>query len=778
MSTRRIPLRRSLSYQQTKNTVIVAFIIGVILSSVQIYIDYFAEQSEIRKSVNNALATANSAAFHAAFNIDETGALQITRGLVSNLPIIEATITDDFGRVLGKAENADHATTPTLYAWVFGPLESITRELINTAVHDSPVGELSIVVDPSLTAESFVQRAIVVFMSGFVRNVILAISIFVVFYLTFTRSILRASQPIISGKDDRAITMPEDHRDDEIGALIGAFNDHIATIEEQKQQIVASNENLESLVSTRTQQLDERNKELEVERSLAIEASMAKTEFLAMMSHEIRTPMSGILGMAELLAVRNQDSRQQEYVDAIVESSKSLLTLMNSVLDYSKFEQGQMPFERTAFEPARLVYSIIFLLSASAETKHISLESDIDPMLPKLLLGDPEKLRQVLLNLITNAIKFTFDGQVKVSAKVKERSTRKLKIEFSVSDTGIGIESDAMDTIFEPYTQANSSISRRFGGSGMGLAICKQIVEQQGGYIACESPAPGTGTQREQGSRFYFELEFDIAEEDTVDTIIELPEPPASSMTVLVVDDLSINRRLAQGQLENAGHRAVLASSGYEAIDQLNRETINVVLMDLHMPGLDGIQTTHRMHQAGFQDLPVIGITANVSEQKIEECLAAGMDQVIIKPVDQNRLTKALHKALKNTRPEETNSTAVGGNSVIDFSLVEQHRQSLGDVKFVELYLEARDATQSRVKTLTSLSISNTGAIVEQAHAISGLCANFGFRNLASVAEKIEESAEANEVSKIQPLFDQIQAQSSVCISQLVERYPMLIKHD
>ncbi len=774
MSTSAIPLRRSLSYQQTKYTVIVAFIIGVTLSSIQIYIDYFAEQSQTRESVNNALATAHSAAFHAAFNIDESGALQITRGLVSNHPIIKATIVDDFGDVLGTAENNSHPNTTVLYSWIFGPLETITSELKNPSIHDQSVGQLSIVVDPSLTAESFMQRSIVVFMAGFIRNIILAVCIFAVFYLTFTRSILRASQPILKGKDKIQITLPERHAGDEIGALFGAFNEHIAIIEEQKHQIVAANENLESLVSERTEQLDQRNKELEIERSLAIEANMAKTEFLAMMSHEIRTPMSGILGMAELLAIRSSDSKQKEYADAIIESSKSLLALMNSVLDYSKYEHGQMPFERVVFDPTHLIYSIIFLLSASAESKHILLNSEVSENVPSALYGDPEKLRQVLLNLITNAIKFTYDGHVTVSVKpvpgeISEPGV--VRLQFTVSDSGMGIDAEALEHIFEPYTQADGTISRRFGGSGMGLAICKQIIEQQNGQISCESPLGKNDHGEARGSRFVFELPFEVSEEPISTEAKAIGEETIPSINVLVVDDLSINRKLAQGQLENEGHRVFLAAGGKEALQLIEQEPINAVLMDLHMPGLDGILTTHKIRQGDHSDLPIIGITANISEQKIEECLAAGMNQVIIKPVDQTKLARTLRQVVQK---ETGNSKLSKHMEQIDRALVSQHLDALGDTKFRDLYLEAIESTDLRINELQSNETLDMEWLRERAHALAGLCANFGFMKLGSIAECIESAAEAGQSTEAMNHIAKLQECHNESLQRLFTLHPSL----
>ncbi len=740
----KVKLRDSLSYRQMRNSVIVAFFIGLILSSIQIYLDYFSQKNELSTLITNVLQTANNAAYQAAFNLDEIGAEQITEGLVSNQAIVAATISDNTGNILGGAQDNVEFERSPLDTWLFGNPQVIQETLFNATFHNQAVGELLVTVDPARNAYTFLQRSSFVIFSGIIRNFILALCLIAVIHYTITRSILNASKPIQEGLVNKTIPLPLNHAKDEIGVLFNAFNDHLGIIDKQHELIVSNNANLESLVEERTHQLDEKNRELERQKESAIQLSKEKSDFLAMMSHEIRTPMNGILGMAELLSSTSDVKHQREYIEAILDSSKSLLILMNSALDYTKYEQGKVSFESNPFNLQRLINSILFLLNSSAEKKKLDLTANIDPDIPLNLLGDQEKLRQVLLNLLTNAIKFTAKGHVTLTVSVIEGNCspdsfsnieNRFGLKFLVEDSGIGISEHSKEKIFSPYNQADQSISQRFGGTGLGLAICREITEKQGGRIGFESTI-------NKGSSFWVELPFVEAPAELLDTPAlnyNRTESPftSQSLQVLVVDDVEINRKLLRGQLETDNHSAFFAANGMEALDILAVQTVDLILMDLHMPVMDGIETTKRIKaMPELSNIPIIGITANITPAINTDCINCGMDSLVDKPISQSRL----RSTISQINPGQHASTADQDTALIDLSILQDHISTLGISKVNTLYSEAGASAKSLVLKPRQSDCDERETILELAHTLAGLCSNFGFDQLGQLASKLENT--------------------------------------
>ncbi len=383
-------------------------------------------------------------------------------------------------------------------------------------------------------------------------------------------------------------------------------------------------------------------KELKQARDKAEEMSQAKGEFLANMSHEIRTPMNGVIGTLQLLADTDLGATQQEYVDTAHKSAHSLLGILNDILDLSKIEAGKLSIELIPLDLREIVGQLITLHTMTAEEKCIEFRAEIDDRLPKLLVGDPTRIRQILANLVSNALKFTEKGHVIVSIKAGTVGNKQADIRFEVEDTGVGIEEDVKDKLFNEFTQADGSTTRKYGGTGLGLAIVKQLVEMMHGEFGVDS-APG------KGSTFWFRLSLDIAAEQAEDH----PEKPEQELKeklsghVLLVEDNPINQMVARKMLEKIGIESTLAADGQEALNWLADEQFDAVLMDCQMPVMDGFEAARRIReQEAFKQLPVIAMTANVMEGDREKCISAGMNDYIGKPVVEADLKKTLARWL------------------------------------------------------------------------------------------------------------------------------------
>ncbi|WP_259780868.1 ATP-binding protein [Aestuariispira ectoiniformans] len=363
-------------------------------------------------------------------------------------------------------------------------------------------------------------------------------------------------------------------------------------------------------------------------------ANKAKSTFLATMSHELRTPMSSILGLIELLQFTDLDETQRKHIDDIKTTSESLLVLLNDILDLSKIEAGHVGLENQAFSPVELAHRIQSLFLPNAQSKGLRLYLDIDDNIPDLVRGDPARLRQILTNLVGNALKFTLEGSVSICLRRQERF-----LIYEVQDSGIGIAADRLPDIFDPFVQGDSSVSRLYGGTGLGLAICKRLADAMGGTI-CVDSTPGIG------SSFRIEIPFSPEKPETaVKPAIEQKPPPRttsikSPLRFLVAEDVALNRAIVVSILERHGHIAETVENGREAVDKLRNGKFDLVLMDIRMPVMDGLTATRliRSEEKNGAHIPVIAITADVLDVQRDEILAAGIDAVITKPIDWEKL--------------------------------------------------------------------------------------------------------------------------------------------
>ncbi|HCY64755.1 MAG TPA: hypothetical protein DHV59_18420 [Oxalobacteraceae bacterium] len=400
-------------------------------------------------------------------------------------------------------------------------------------------------------------------------------------------------------------------------------------------QIAISLENA-TLYQDLERKIAERTRDLSIAKEAAESANRAKSEFLAVMSHEIRTPMNGMLGMMQLANMEATNPSQKEYLETAQYSAEALLAILNDILDFSRLEAGGLEFESISFDLIKTVESVMNLMSARGREKGIALRLDYPDSLPRFTLGDVGRLRQVLLNLVGNALKFTEQGSI--TLRIRQLSEPAGRLRFTVSDTGIGISPAAQDRLFQSFTQADNSITRRFGGTGLGLSICRKIVEMQGGRI-------GVDSTEGVGSDFWFELTLPPSQAPLEKTAPrQALATPAGGLTILVAEDNEINQKVALSLLQKAGHRVHVVADGRAAVAAAAAQVYDVILMDMHMPEMDGLEATRliRAMDAPHSAVPIVALSAAGAVSDIQTCLDAGMNYFLTKPIRVDRLRTVL----------------------------------------------------------------------------------------------------------------------------------------
>ncbi|MCF4994915.1 response regulator [Pseudomonas syringae] len=768
-----IKFTHRLSYKQARLAVLVGFILGTLLSVLQIGIDYASEDASINREIRSLLEISHNPASRIAYNIDAELAQELALGLLRSPAIIGVRLTDNNGTLLANVKRPGLQSGYRLLSdSLFGANRQFEDRLYLDHLPSESLGTLRLEVDTFAFGSRFLRRAEVTLLNGFARSLILTGLLLALFYVMLTKPLVRVIREL-SGRDPRSaepttLECPAGHANDEIGVLVKVANQQFENIATEIQQrrnaenrLTEYLSQLEDIVSTRTAELkainsrlSQSNEELEVARSTALDMAEARSAFLANMSHEIRTPLNGLLGMIALSLDGPLNAEQQQQLSIAHDSGKVLVELLNDILDLSKFDAGQLELENIPFDLGSLIEDTANLLSQNAAPS-VELTCLIAPDFPALVLGDPTRVRQIVSNLLSNALKFTRFGRVDVRL-----STRKDGVRIEVCDTGIGIAREAQVKIFQPFTQAGAGITRQFGGTGLGLALTYNLCEAMQGRLTISSevgfgsqfcadlPLPchtravmvpplqgsvlaitnassglaellktllpiwGVGYEQRSIDDSRLGLAPDVVITDCPECLFGLrpaltapillvtaygsflPTEEASALAplqqqarplarnalyqtlrrvlqpelapqtdphleapsnrsrgrVLLVEDNPVNQLVAKGMLSKLGCEVIVAAHGAEALDQLEHDVFDLVLMDCNMPVMDGYEASRQIRQSGrWPALPIVALTANAMSEERERCRAAGMSDYLAKPFRKEELAALLDQWVPTT---------------------------------------------------------------------------------------------------------------------------------
>ncbi|OMG53625.1 hypothetical protein BJN45_09300 [Azonexus hydrophilus] len=587
---------------------------------------------------------------------DRREAVRLLESLAVNPAIESSRVVLPDGSILGEyrrvgASRHNFPDTEVTPRFLDGYL--IVRQPIQLYEQPTPAGHIELVA-------SLVQYHTT--MRNTVRETAFLLLLALAGALLLTRYVVgRLTEPL-EKLDDLANRISQDaqlderiatQRSDEIGSLGQSFDRMLDSLQLRDRELANYRESLETMVAQRTAELQQAIAD-------ARQASRAKSDFLARMSHEIRTPMNAIVGLSHMLVDSPLATQQREYLEQVVQSSESLLGIINDILDYSKVEAGSLTLESAPFELATVFRSVAGLFSLKARSKGLRLTFAGCENVPPLLQGDALRLSQVLINLVGNALKFTDRGGIEVEVRQLDApGERQVRLEFTVHDSGMGIPREQLDRLFSPFSQADSSITRRFGGTGLGLAICHQLVGLMHGEIDVDSQ-PGKGSTFRFST--VFEVPFNLPASNTpvaVDGRKATVFPRWAGERILLVEDIPVNRTIAVALLHKVGLSVGIATNGQEAIEVLEREPFSLVLMDIQMPVMDGLSACrHLRDDPRFRDLPIIAMTAHATQEDHQQSSAAGMNAHLTKPIMPAVLYAEIARWLPPASVNEETTTA------------------------------------------------------------------------------------------------------------------------